>query len=451
MQQIITISDYLLFPFYLFIFFLIVRKKAKKYQGTTLKKFLFLAFWLHMLGAIFLSLLLQYYYGYGDSFGYYVGGDVLRRMISNDISSIKYFFSSGEEMYAAAEAMGFGDVAPITMNGSANAVVMRISAVLSYFSFNSFLVISLFFGFFSFIGSWKLFYVLQKLNGGRHTQLMGFATIVTPSLWFWGSGLLKEPICIGALGIVIYIIYKSIYKTGFTFKNIAFLFILFYIITIVKGYITALFIASVLLVFLLKFFRLIKNFFLRMLAILFFLSIAFVFAFTIDINSYLHQMVISSYSQIESYKNNYEAIQKEDERSEAGFSIGNINPSIGGLILKSPQVIASCLFRPFLWESRKLIILFAALETFFILIATLFVFFKTRIVGFFYYSFNDPFRLFCFVFSMLFALVIGYTTFNFGTMARYKIIFLPFYFFLLINIYTVQNEKRERKTVIKTT
>ena len=449
MQQIITISDYLLFPFYLVIFFLIVRGKARKYDGTPLKKFFLLGFWLHMLGAIFLSLLLQYYYGYGDSFGYYVGGDVLRDMISKDISSVKYFFSTGEEMYAAAESMGFGNVTPITMTGNANAFVMKISSILSYFSFNSFLVISLFFGFFSFIGNWKLFYVLQKLNNGRHIQLMGFATIVTPSLWFWGSGLLKEPICIGALGIAISIIYKSIHKTGFTFKNILLLLFLFYIITIVKGYITAIFIASVLLVFLFKFFFLIKNFVLRIAAILLFLSITFIALVSINIDSYLQEVVSTSYSQIESYKNNYEAIREDYENSKAGFSIGDIKPSFSSLLLNSPAVIASCLFRPFIWESRKIIILFAAMETFFVLMATLIVFFRTRIFGFFYYSFNDPYRLFCFIFSMLFALVIGYTTFNFGTLARYKIIFLPFYFFLLINIYTVSGSKKDHNVLLK--
>lgn len=442
MHQIITISDFILFPFYLFIFFLIVRKKSVKYEGTVLKKFFFLAFWLHMLGAIFLSLLLQYYYGYGDSFGYYSGGQVLKEMISRDINSLRYFFSSGAEMYAAAEEMGFGDITPITMIGDANAVVMRLSALLSYISFSSFIVISLFFGFFSFIGSWKLFYVLQKLNGSRHVTLMGIATIVTPSLWFWGSGLLKEPLCIGALGLAVFILYKSVYKTSFSFKNILLLILLFYIIIIVKSYIAFLFIASALFVLVFRFFGLIKNFFLKLIAIVMFIFIVFIGAITIDVGGYLQQIVISSYSQIESFKNNYEAIQEDDESRKAGFSIGEINPSFASLILKSPQVIASCLFRPFLWESRKIIILFAAFETFFVLIATLFVLFKTRVVGFFYYVLNDPVRLFCFVFSMLFALVIGYTTYNFGTMARYKIIFLPFYFFLLINIYTVVSTKK---------
>jgi len=442
MQQVVSIYDFLLAPLYLVIFYLIVRKKAEKYSGTPLKKFFLLAFWLHIFGSIFLAILMQYYYGYGDSFGYYNGGNILRDMISRDFNSLKYFFSGGEEMYYATQAMGYGDKVPLTMTGDANAVIMKISAVLSYFSFNSYLVISFFFALLSFIGSWKLFYVFQKINGGRHTNILGIATIVTPSLWLWGSSLSKEPICIGALGISVFIIYQAINK-GFTLKKIFVLVLLFYIITIVKAYITAIFIVSVLLVFQFKFFLSIKNFVLRTGAIFLFLSIVFVAVVSINIDSYLQAIVYTSYSQIENYKNNYEATQEDYEDSKAGFSIGDVRPSLSSLILKSPEVIASCLFRPFIWESRKVIILFAALETFLILISTLIIFIKTKIFGFFYYACNDPYRLFCFVFSMLFALVIGYTTFNFGTLARYKIIFLPFYFFLLINIYTVSGVKKD--------
>jgi hypothetical protein len=288
---------------------------------------------------------------------------------------------------------------------------------------------------------------MQKLNGGRHIQLLGYATICTPSLWLWGSGLIKEPICIGALGFGVFIIYNMFIKKQFSFKNLLLLLLLFYCITVVKSYITAIFIASALVVFLARFFLGIKNVGLRIVTITLFLLIVIISLMSIDTNQYLDGFVATSFSQIESFKNSYEAVQAFDEGSKAGFSIGDINPSFSGLALKSPQVIASCLFRPFVWESGKVIILFAALEAFIILLATLFISFKTYFLGFFYYAFNNPFRMFCLIFSLLFALVVGYTTFNFGTMVRYKIIFLPFYFFLLINIYTALDSKKNSSEI----
>ncbi|MEO7044609.1 MAG: hypothetical protein ABI091_04830, partial [Ferruginibacter sp.] len=111
-------------------------------------------------------------------------------------------------------------------------------------------------------------------------------------------------------------------------------------------------------------------------------------------------------------------------------------PSLSSLILKSPYVVFSCMFRPFLWESRKVIILFTSLETTLALVLTIFVMFKVKIFNFFRVILTTPYLLFCFTISILFALIIGFTTFNFGTMIRYKIIFLPFYYFMLVNIYS---------------
>ena len=443
MQQIITIYDYLLLPFYLIMFYLIVKRKAKKYNGTPLRKFFLLAFWLHMFGAIFLAMLMQYYYGYSDSFGYYIGGDIFKGMIIKDLPSFRYFFYSGNDLVSEVKALGYGDKMPLMMSGDPNVFIMKISAMLSFFCFNKYLIISLFFGFFSFIGSWKLFYVMQKINGGRHIQLLGYSTIATPSLWLWGSGLFKEPICIGALGVSIFIIYKFFIIKHFSFKNLLLLLLLIYVVTSVKSYITAIFIASVSFILLIRLFFTIKNLALRIGTIFIFLFIMIILLVSINIGTYLEEIAYSSYSQIESRKNSYEIVQAEDENSKAGFSVGDLEPNLSSLLLKSPEVIASCLFRPFIWESRKVIILFAALETFVVLLATLFIFLKTKILGFFYFSFNNPYRLFCFIFSILFALLIGFTTFNFGAMIRYKIIFLPFYFFLLINIYTIANSKKE--------
>jgi hypothetical protein len=147
-------------------------------------------------------------------------------------------------------------------------------------------------------------------------------------------------------------------------------------------------------------------------------------------------MVEDTVAQIENFKNSYEAVIDEDERSKGSFSIGEIDPSLTGLIKRAPFVILSCLYRPFVWESRKVIILFTSLESTFLLFCSLYLLAKTKIVGFFRYILSNEFLFFSFVLSMMFALLIGYTTFNFGTMIRYKIIFLPFFYFVHVKIYS---------------
>ena len=136
----------------------------------------------------------------------------------------------------------------------------------------------------------------------------------------------------------------------------------------------------------------------------------------------------------------------EDERSKGSVKSEEIDASLSGLLLHTPVAVFTCLFRPFIWESRKIFILFSALEATLLLFATLYLLFKMKFLDFLKGIFNNPFVLSFFIMSIIFALIIGFTTYNFGTMARYKIILLPFYFFTLVSLYTSLMEKK-RKTV----
>ena len=441
MQEIITIYDFLLLPVYLIIFYLVVRQKSKKYESIGLKKIFILAFVFRMFGSLLYSIIIQYYYGYGDTFGYYEGGDVITFLLHRDISSLKYFFYSGREISAAASLAGYDGVIPVTINNSSNLLVMKISAIISFLSFNKYLVISAFFGLFSFIGIWKLFYVFNEINNRRHTKLLAISVLFLPSVWFWGSGLNKESICVGALGISIYLLYKIFIKKKFSFAGVLLMLCMLYILTIVKSYIIIILIISFAIVFVYHFISRIKNIVIRIGVFMILFVTVYIVLYNINFNEIVQDFVNTAVKQIQSLQTSYQLSQDDDERSRATFMLPEVNPSLDNLVSNMPVVITSCLFRPFPWEARKVIIFFSSLEALLMLLSTLYIFTKTYFIGFFKYIFNNNYALFCFTFSLLFALVIGYTTFNFGTMVRYKIIFLPFYFFTLIYVYTKNEEK----------
>jgi hypothetical protein len=357
-------------------------------------------------------------------------------MIQQDITSVKYLFASGKEIVAAAKGMGIADTIPVSMPDDSNAFIMKMSAVLSYFTFNKYMLISISFGFFSFIGIWKLFYVFYNLNQKKNVKLLVFFVLYFPSLWFWGSGLLKEPVCVGALGIIIYLFYKNFMKKKFSITDMAVLLFLLFILTVVKSYITGILLISFLVIPLYKAVSKIKNVVFRILIVSLLLFSSIVTLITIDVSPYIKYYVDNSFNQIQIFQKSYQDIHEmEDVGSKANFIVSGIDPSLESILANSPAVIGTCLFRPFVWESKKVIIFFASLEALLTFLITIYILFKTRIYGFFKYTFSSPVMLFCFIFSMLFALVIGYTTFNFGTMIRYKIIFLPFYFFLMIEVH----------------
>ena len=106
------------------------------------------------------------------------------------------------------------------------------------------------------------------------------------------------------------------------------------------------------------------------------------------------------------------------------------------------MAIIATLYRPFLWESKKLTTLLSSFESLAIMIFTLLVFFKTGPGNFIKAIVRDPVILYCILFALLFALFVGATTANFGSLVRYKIPCLPFY---IIALFLIQDRTRKIK------
>ena len=129
------------------------------------------------------------------------------------------------------------------------------------------------------------------------------------------------------------------------------------------------------------------------------------------------------------------------DRAESSFSLGvEYDGSIAGLARLAPAAVNATLFRPYLWESKKVSTLLSSVESLSLMLFTLFVLYKAGPWLFFSTLIKDPMVIFCFFFSVLFALFVGATTLNFGTLVRYKIPCMPFFIMALVLI----NEQRKQ-------
>jgi hypothetical protein len=247
---------------------------------------------------------------------------------------------------------------------------------------------------------------------------------------------MKDSICLGGVGFIINILYRAYQKKKISIVNIFFLLLLGYIIMIIKSYILAVVVASLAVMLFSLFLKRIKNPVFKFGFIGLFAFAALIVLATLNVTEQILEITQESVDQIKGYQSVYSNINESDESSKAGFASADVAPTIGGLISHMPFAIFTCLYRPFLWESRKVTILMTSLESMILLYYTLYLMRKTKFFGFFRMIFNSPALLFCFILSMLFSLIIGFTTFNFGTMIRYKIILLPFFYFMLVNMYS---------------
>jgi len=120
---------------------------------------------------------------------------------------------------------------------------------------------------------------------------------------------------------------------------------------------------------------------------------------------------------------------------ESNFSLGvEFDGSMSSMLKMAPAAIVATLYRPFIWESTKVSTMLSSLESLALIIFTLATFFKVGIFNFFRIVGKDPTITYCLLFALLFALFVGATTPNFGTLCRYKIPCMPFYVIALVLI-----------------
>lgn len=446
-MQHITIYDYLLLPLYLLLFYILVKRRSLRFEDLELRKIFLIAFVLRMFGSVAYSMLVQYYYGYGDAFTYYEGGDYLIEQIRSNAGNIKYLFAPASELQRVY-SLEYGTTGGINgyIAADSSAAMMKASAIISILSFNKFLITSLFLGFFSFAGQWKLFQVFNDVNKHKRQKLVAFAVLYTPAIWFWSSGLLKESICLGSVGFIISILYNAFVKKRISAADWIVFILLIYIVYVIKSYIVIILFVTIFFTFLFVLFQKIKIIVLKLVLTALTLLILYFSLSLSDFSEQINDFTEESIIQIESFQKNYQNTQMQDETSKAGFEMSNLTSTFEGMLLKSPVVIFTCLFRPFIWESRKLIILLSSFESTLLMLGFFFLLIKSRIFGFLKFIFTDPYIFFCFLLSILFATIIGFTTFNFGTMTRYKIMLLPFLYFMLVDIYCKLAEKKKTET-----
>src|SRR5690606_2625526 len=91
-----------------------------------------------------------------------------------------------------------------------NYMVVRLTALFSLLAFKKYLVLNLFFSMISFSGVWRLYRFFYEQYPHLHKQF-AIAILYLPSFVFWSSGILKDPICTGAVGWITYGMYEIFY------------------------------------------------------------------------------------------------------------------------------------------------------------------------------------------------------------------------------------------------
>jgi hypothetical protein len=403
------------------------------YTDPLLKKYHNQGFWIKVVATVAFTIF-NYKISLGDSVVlYWREGYNIFHLILKDVTNIKLLFIQGKEFDQAllADIWNAG-----YFNDENNYMVTKIVAGLSFFTFGKYMLINLFFSMISFSGVWRLYRFFYEQFPHLHKQL-AIAILYLPTFVFWSSGILKDPICTGAIGWITYSLYDMIFKKRGLIKNSVILIIAGYFLINLKIYILISYVPFFILFLILKNVNLVKSKALKFLlgpAII----IGCVFAGQQVMQKFQNEL--GSYAaddlgdKIKRQQKSY-AEQAAAGIGESNFELGvDFDGSIGSMLKMAPAAVVATLYRPFIWESRKISTMLSSLESLALMLLTLVILFKVGVVNFVQSIIKDPAILYCFLFSILFALFVGATTPNFGTLCRYKIPCMPFYVIALILI-----------------
>lgn len=122
-------------------------------------------------------------------------------------------------------------------------------------------------------------------------------------------------------------------------------------------------------------------------------------------------------------------------RTGSGYTLGTIDYSSPAAILaKAPLAINVTFFRPYVWEVKNPVMMLSALESLVIMLFTIKVIRKTGLLTFLKNLVTMKEVLFCISFALVFGFAVGFTSYNFGALVRYKAPCVPFFLVGLVLI-----------------
>ncbi|NNC95601.1 MAG: hypothetical protein HKN92_08570 [Chitinophagales bacterium] len=437
------IQDLILTPIYILVILLFAQIIKKRIPNPILRKYFIPGLVVKIFGALATGIIYFYYYGDGDTVYFFNRSKYIFSVLSADFQlGMKLIFTAPDltdpETYSHLVRMNAGDTSSF--------LVTRVTAFIGLFTFYTYSTVAVIFSIICYSGMWHLFRILSHIYPNS-IKGIAIACLFIPSVFFWGSGIFKDTITMGCLAWLTVSFYHIFIHRKHLIIHILIAIVCINMIGVIKSYILLAFIPSAVFWIFLQYKSRIRS---RLLSRL---SLPFVLAFSLIIGFVLINQLSSSYgkfgiSNIESRATDMQrwhtAVEDYYDFEGSSYSLGAVDFSYSGLLFKIPAAINATLFRPYIWEVNNILMIFAFLESTIFLWFTLKVLLMGRFFQPFIEIFRDPTLAFCLVFSMVFAFSVGFTSYNFGALVRYKIPCLPFYAVLLVILLDKIREWRYR-------
>lgn len=441
--------DIIVIPLTFIFFFILGRAISRKIVDREERKYFNWGLVFKMVATIIFGLVIQFYFGGGDTNRYYVALLDLKQAVQDDPANLWWIFGKIQMTldsplvpYIVNDKLGdnLG-----YMVKTSNFSVPRFGLLFSFIFGNSYTAISMCYSFFAFWGCWKSFTVFAKLFPNVKRGI-AISFLFFPSVVYWGTCITKDSVCLGALGMFVYCFYYLFFEKKMILVYLSGVIVWGGLLFFIKPYILLSLIPALSLWYFLHTNRNIKEKSVR------YASFGVLLAIIGGSVLFLIQVMLKSeFLEVGQYKAEnlatYAASAQEGYKQAGGsvFNIGTLDGTLGSFATMFPKAINASLFRPYLWEVNNPVMFISAIESLTILYLFLFALIKTGFRKFFGRIFSHPILLCMFVYSVFLAGLVAITTNNFGSLVRYKIPVMPFFLcMVVVMLGEVKNVKRNR-------
>jgi hypothetical protein len=410
---------------------MIKRKGLKKYPYYS---FFLWGLWAKIIGGLLFGMIYLFYYGSGDTNSYYECGIAFYRLLYHDpLNFLQAYFGPGTLEIKSLFDSTSGQPLWYIFSDDKTRFVVKLIVPLMAISGGSYFITTVLISIITYGGLWKLYEVFCH-NFKPYYRILAVGILFMPSVIFWGSGIMKDSFTMAATCYFIVFTDRIINSKGSVLFNILMLMFSAFLIVSIKPYILIILLPGTLVWFFYDRVMHIRNLLLRILFIPFIYAVVFGGSFLIlrSLDEKLGKF------SLENALDTAAIIQHDLKQSYYqgnSFDIGDLDPTPIGVISKFPQATLAGLFRPFIWESENIVMFISGFENLLVLLLTLIVIIRTKFSTWKFLLTHKPIVLYSFIFSILFAFMVGLTTSNFGTLVRYRIPLIPLYMSSILILY----------------
>jgi len=433
----VELRDLIVTPLLIIIVYVVAYHVRPLCTDSNTRKYFFPALSFKILGALALGFIYQFYYDGGDTFNYHTHGSrhIWEAFMDSPEAGMKLLFLGKDQtgIYQYSSKIPF-------FYDPQSYFIIRIAAFFDLLTFSSYSGTGILFSIFSFAGAWAFFITFYRRYPALNFPI-AICSLFVPSVIFWGSGILKDTVVISSLGLATYSIDVLFIQRRWRWPVLLLLLFSIFLILKVKLFILQAFIPAALCWVFYQQIVSTPSLVVRVMIfpLIIFLAVLLGYWSVVKIgegDARYSVDKIAKTAKITAYDIGFYT----GREAGSGYSLGELDGTLIGMIRKAPQAVNVTLFRPYLWEVKNPLMLLSSLEGSFLTLLFIYVLFSAR--SGFLMALNNPDILFMLIFSLILAFAVGITSYNFGTLARYKIPLMPYFTLALVLIFYSNKDRK---------